>query len=288
MPFLPLGDSTPRLRIERPYVSWTLIALCSLIFLVQNGMPRYEDAELIYGLGVIPAVLTGSAQLSEGLELLPAWATLVSYQFLHGGWDHLLGNMLFLWVFADNVEDCLGHLRFLIFYLLCGVAAALLHVAADAGAAVPLIGASGAISGVLGAYLVLHPFSRLVVILFFIPLVLPAWVLLAGWFAFQFFSAQSDASPVAWWAHIGGFAVGALLVPFFRQSGVPLFASSPPRRITLRVPRTRSGAAGHGATGEAPTEGGRGPWEKGPWEKGPWEMGPSERGPWERDGRDER
>lgn len=241
MPFLPLGDSNPRLRIDRPYVSYVLLASCFFIFLYQTTLSYQDDGVLIYGFGLIPAVLSGEAQLAPYLEELPAWATLLSYQFLHGGWDHLIGNLLFLWVFSDNVEDCLGHLRFLVFYLITGVIAGLVHVAIEPGSEVPLIGASGAISGVLGAYLLLHPFARLVVLIVFVPLVLPAWLLLAGWFGFQFFASQADGTgPVAWWAHIGGFAAGMILVVVFRQRGVPLFARQPPRRIRLTLPRSGS------------------------------------------------
>ncbi|MEO1192526.1 MAG: rhomboid family intramembrane serine protease [Pseudomonadota bacterium] len=239
MPFIPLGDSTPRLRIHRPWVTYGLLAACLLIFLYQNSLSHHDAALLVYGFGTIPAVLFGEAELSPALKELPAWATTISYQFLHGGWDHLIGNLLFLFVFADNVEDCLGHRRFLVFYLLCGVIAALAHALLDPMSEAPLIGASGAISGVLGAYLVLHPFARLVVLLVFIPLMLPAWLLLAFWFGWQFIAAQGDATgPVAWWAHIGGFAAGAVLVVFFRQAGVPLFARAPPKRIGFRVPRS--------------------------------------------------
>jgi len=291
VPFLPLGDSNPRLRIERPYGCYALIVACLFVFLIQIGLDHGAAARLVYGYGVIPAVLSGAAELAPQLEAIPAWATLISYQFLHGGWDHILGNLLFLWVFGDNVEDCLGHYRFLAFYLLCGVAAGLLHVAIDPDSTAPLIGASGAISGVLGAYLILHPFARLVILLgFLIPLVLPAWILLAGWFAFQFFASQADSGPVAWWAHIGGFVVGAALVPFFRQRGVPLFSRAPPRRIRLRMPATgrrarHAEASGPGGERE-PFE--TGPWDSGPQEPGPWERGsgndgPAERGPWDRD-----
>ncbi|GAB5469119.1 MAG: rhomboid family intramembrane serine protease [Rhodospirillales bacterium] len=282
MPFLPLGDNNQRLRIARPYATYSLLALCLLIFLFQISLNHHEAALLVYGFGIIPAVLTGEAQLSPAMEQIPAWATLISYQFLHGGWDHLIGNLLFLFVFADNVEDCLGHRRFVVFYLLTGVIAGLVHVAIDPLSEAPLIGASGAISGVLGAYLVLHPFARLVVLIVFVPLLLPAWLLLAGWFAFQFVASQADGTgPVAWWAHIGGFAAGALLVVFFRQAGVPLFAREPPRRISLRFPR--SGHRGGRATADenaspAPSESeSQGPWgrrhEEPPAERprGPWD-----------------
>ncbi len=277
MPFLPLGDSNPRLRIERPYVSYVLLASCFFIYLYQSTLSFQDDGILVFGFGLIPAVLTGEAQLAAYLEELPAWATLLSYQFLHGGWDHLIGNLLFLWVFSDNVEDCLGHVRFVIFYLITGVIAGLVHVAIEPGSEVPLIGASGAISGVLGAYLLLHPFARLVVLIVFVPLVLPAWLLLAGWFGFQFFASQADGTgPVAWWAHIGGFAAGMILVVFFRQRGVPLLAREPPRRIRLTLPRSGSRSyAQADESPERPDDAGPGPWDRTadgdrPTGGGPW------------------
>ncbi len=282
MPFLPLGDSNPRLRIDRPYLSYALLAGLFLIFLYQSTLSHQAGGVLVYGFGLIPAVLSGHAELSPRLEELPSWATLISYQFLHGGWDHLIGNLLFLWVFADNVEDCLGHVRFILFYLICGVIAGLAHVAIEPASEVPLIGASGAISGVLGAYLVLHPFSRLVVLLVFVPLVLPAWVLLAGWFVFQFVASQADGSgPVAWWAHIGGFAAGAVLVVFFRQSGVPLFAREAPRRIRITLPRSpRRSYARPDESHRQPD-----PPQPGPWDAPPKQTegdGDANPGPWGR------
>ncbi len=278
MAILPLGDSNPRLRIERPYVTYALMASCFLIYLYQSTLSLQQGGLLVYGLGLIPAVFSGDAYLSSELEMVPSWVTLLTYQFLHGGWDHLIGNLLFLWVFGDNVEDCLGHLRFLAFYLLCGMLAGLVHVAAGPGSPVPIIGASGAISGVLGAYLLLHPFARLVVLLVFVPLMLPAWLLLIGWFVFQFLSAQAgDLTPVAWWAHIGGFVAGAVLVIFFRQRDVPLLSRAPPRRIRITLPRSprRSYAQ--------PDESRR-PSDQAP-QPGPWDA-PSDserpRGPWEK------
>jgi len=240
LPFLPLSDGTPRVRIGLTYVTYGLLAACVIMFLYQLSVRHPIDMRLVYGLGSIPAVLLGEAQLPPGLEMLDPWMTLISYQFLHGGWDHIIGNLLFLWVFADNVEDVMGHGRFLVFYLLCGVLAGLAHVAADASSQAPLIGASGAISGVLGAYLVLHPFARLMVLIVFVPIVLPAWLLLIVWFGFQAISAWGDSTgPVAWWAHIGGFVAGAALIYFFKRPEVPLFAREAPRRITLIPPSGR-------------------------------------------------
>ncbi len=240
MPFIPIHDDSPRLTIEDPWTTWGLVALTLLVFFFQwTASPRGE-IEFIYGFGFIPALLSGQATLPPDLAILPSWLTLVSYQFLHAGGAHLAGNLLYLWVFGDNVEDAMGHGRFLLFYLVCGCLAALVQFATDPGSDIALIGASGAISGVLGAYLVLHPRARVLVPLFLvIPVYLPAWLLLIGWFGFQVY-AVAMADPMAqggtaWWAHIGGFLAGLLLVVLFRRRKVPLFGSRDlPGGITLR------------------------------------------------------
>ncbi|MDX1576473.1 MAG: rhomboid family intramembrane serine protease [Kiloniellales bacterium] len=262
MPFLPLHDDHPRVLIQQPWVTWALIAVCSLVFLHQASLTPSEGLALILGLGLIPATVTGEAQLEPELALVPPWATLVTAAFLHGGWMHLIANMLYLWVFGDNVEDAMGHWRFLAFYLLCGLAAGLAHIAADPGSTIPTVGASGAISGVLGASLILHPKSRVLVPVIVIPLYLPAWALLVFWIGFQVWSATVGGpvgGGIAWWEHIGGFVAGALLVVPFRHRAVPLFGGGAlPQGVRLR-PRRRN------AEKDRPD---KGP-EKGP-EKGPW------------------
>jgi len=170
--------------------------------------------------------------------VIPVGATLVTSMFLHADWLHLGGNMLFLWVFGDNVEDAMGHVKFLVFYILCGVAAALAHAVSDPTSVNPMIGASGAVSGVLGAYLLLHPRVRVIVLLFYrLPLPLPAFVVLGGWIALQVYSIYSGASlphsegaSVAFWAHVGGFATGMMLITFMRRPGVRLFDSGRNRK----------------------------------------------------------
>jgi len=256
VPFIPLHDTAPRYRIARPWITWSLILSCILVYFVQTSGGEDGFVRLVYGFGSIPAVLTGSAELSPGLALADPLVTLLTYQFLHGGFMHLAGNMLYLWVFGDNVEDAMGHARFLLFYLVCGVAAALAQVAHDPANVTPLIGASGSISGVLGAYLILHPKSRVLVPIGFIPLYLPAWLLLVFWFGFQFFAAfgAPASDNVGWWAHIGGFIAGVALVLFFRTRGVPLFGRrDPPGGVTLR----------RGVAWEP--KGRRPPGDRGPW-----------------------
>ncbi len=236
MPFIPLHDDTPRYLISRPWTAWTLLLITVLFFLVQVFSGQQGFAQLVYGLGVIPATLFGSRELAESLVLVDPLATLITYQFLHGNFMHLFGNMLYLWVFGDNVEDAMGHVRFLAFYLICGVLAALAQALTDPGSTAPLIGASGAISGVLGAYLILHPKAKVLVPIVIIPIYLPAWLLLLVWFGFQFVSlAGGGGGNVGWWAHIGGFVAGVALVPFFRYRAVPLFGlGDPPSGVTLR------------------------------------------------------
>ena len=232
MPFLPLHDRNPRVLVERPWVTWGLILACVVIYLFQVQAPPGEMQRIVLAYGVIPAAIVGSAELSNELYVLPAWATLVTHQFLHGGILHLIFNMAYLWVFGDNIEDAMGHRRFLLFFLLCGVIGALAEVVADPSLTRPMIGASGAISGILGAYLLLHPQARVLVPIIIFPVYLPAYVLLFIWIAFQLYTAVAlppallAESGVAWWAHIGGFTAGVVLILFFRHRAIPLWQSA--------------------------------------------------------------
>jgi membrane associated rhomboid family serine protease len=166
--------------------------------------------------GLVPAAYTAG----DG-DLLTQIASPITYQFLHGGWMHLISNMAFLWVFADNIEDAFGHFGFLLFYLLCGIAAGLLHTVMQPDSGAPLIGASGAVSGVLAAYLLLYPKARIWILLFMrIPLPISAFWALSGWFALQLLSifiSSEDEAQVAWWAHIGGFLAGLILTFVLRS-----------------------------------------------------------------------
>jgi membrane associated rhomboid family serine protease len=229
---IPVKDDNPaRLR---PYVTLSLIVACVLAFIWQftSGGAGFERS--VFALGVIPSVLFGRVSLPPELAWVPAWATVATSMFLHGGLGHLLGNMLFLWVFGNNVEDAMGHLRFLAFYLLCGVAAVFAQALPDPGSNVPMVGASGAISGVLGAYMLLYPRARVLLALpppfIFITIgwFRAVWVL-AGWFALQLLMGagarppEGEAGGVAFGAHVGGFVAGMVLIPFFKSAGVPLF-----------------------------------------------------------------
>ncbi len=228
---LPLKDSNPLRVIPFQLVTIGLIAACVVTFLWQISLPQEAGIDAILSFGLIPAVLFDYGELPPDLAIIPASATVITSMFMHADWIHLGGNMLYLWVFGDNIEDSMGHVKFLIFYLLCGIAAALAHGLSDPDSISPLIGASGAVSGVLGAYLLLHPRVRVIVLLFYrIPLPLPAFIVLGGWVALQVYSVYLDGSlpagdegGTAWWAHIGGFAAGMVLIPLMKRKDVPLF-----------------------------------------------------------------
>jgi len=223
---LPLHDDNPLRHIRFGWWTVLIIAACVLVFLYQSIMPEREGMRFVYAYGAIPSVVFGINALPPELAAVPAYASLVTSMFLHGGFMHLLGNMLFLWVLGDNVEDALGHFRFVVFYLLCGVAAALSHAAVEPASQVPMIGASGAISGVIGAYLVLHPAAPIKTLVFNAIVALPAFIVLGLWIVFQFANAAlagPGQAGVAWWAHIGGFFAGAILIFPMRQRDVPLF-----------------------------------------------------------------
>ncbi|MFG1432155.1 rhomboid family intramembrane serine protease [Xanthobacter sp. V2C-8] len=228
--FVPIADINPLEHVRRPYVTYGLIMLNVLVFAVLQGGISGAPAEAgMVSFGAIPAVVSGAAVLPEGYLAVPPDLTLLTYMFLHGGWLHLIGNMAFLWVFADNVEDAMGHARFLLFYLLCGAAAGLVHVLAQPEAEAPLVGASGAVAGVIAAYLLLHPNIRLWALVFMkVPLKVPAYLVIGLWLAVQVWQVlQAGEGETAWWAHLGGFAAGAALVPVLRRRGVALLDPDP-------------------------------------------------------------
>jgi len=214
--FLPLHDNTPLKIIRFQIVAGLIIAINFLLIvyttLIWGGI---DKSSIATSFGAVPALLTDFKVLPANLDLIPEPATLITYLFLHAGWMHFISNMAFVWVFADNVEDAFGHIGFLLFFLVCGIAAALAHTLAGPQSQSPLIGASGAISGVMAAYLVLFPKARIWVLMFLkLPLPIPAYLALAGWFAFQLYNSfmpQTGETIVAWWAHIGGFVAGGII-----------------------------------------------------------------------------
>ena len=235
---IPLSDDNPTVR---PPLMTVLIlaAMVSMWILVQGAGFDDRLVRSICTLGMVPGELTGRAALGASVPIGPGlfcvvdheqinWATPVIAMFLHGSWGHLLGNALFLWVFGNNIEDVMGSGRFLVFYLVCGLAAAATQVAMDPASPLPTVGASGAISGAMGAYLVLYPRVRVrmlfIFIVFFKVIPIPAWVVLLWWLALQVLiglprvaAAGELAGGVAVWAHIGGFVAGALLIRLFES-----------------------------------------------------------------------
>ncbi len=227
---IPLKDDTP--SALRPVVTISLIVSCVGVFLWQRSLDTAASRQAVAALGAVPAVLLTDARLPPDWQWIPRFASPLTSLFLHGGWMHLLGNMLFLWIYGDNVEDAMGHARYLAFYLVCGVAAVFVQALSNPHSPYPIIGASGAISGVLGAYLLLFPRARVLTLVllpfFFTTLKVQAMVLLLLWFAVQLISdlAVSDGgASVAFRAHIGGFLTGMLLVPFLKRRDIALFAS---------------------------------------------------------------
>ena len=232
--FVPIHDDNKLQSIPFQYVTLGLILTNVVVFFfTTTGISDLAAASFAVVPGELIPELTGIGQVStERFDFIPIpeYMTLVSYQFLHGDLLHLAGNMLFLWVFGDNVEDALGHVPFLIFYLVCGIAAAALHAVMLPQSGVPLIGASGAVAGCVAAYIMLHPrVSLWVLVMRVIPIQIKAFWALGAWVAMQFVLAfASSISPefgsnTAWWAHVGGLVAGALLVVFMRRRGVPLF-----------------------------------------------------------------
>lgn len=223
--FIPLHDAVELKYIRVQYVTIGIIAINVLVWLFTNFSAPEVAEHASLGLGFIPAVIFDYATLDPSLVIVPDDLTFVTYAFLHMDFWHLASNMLFLWVFGDNVEDALGHARFLAFYLLCAAAGAAFHGFVASHSEGPLIGASGAISGVVAAYFLLHPRVRVwVLVLFRIPLPLPAFIPLALWIVQQFAMLALDLDGmVSWGAHVGGIIAGAILVLFMRRKGVPLF-----------------------------------------------------------------
>lgn len=217
----PLRDDQP--IFSTPFVTYFLIALNLIIYFLASQLQILNA--LVTQFGLVPraeiAWLTGTPVFSPITAMIPILASM----FLHGSWWHVIGNMWMLWLFGDNIEDYLGHFAYLIFYLLCGVAAAFTHIVFNANSIVPTVGASGAIAGIMGAYLVLYPRARVLTWVFILIVPLPAWIWLVIWGGEQFLSgaassllpANPNVGGIAFWAHVGGFVVGILLIKLFPQ-----------------------------------------------------------------------
>jgi membrane associated rhomboid family serine protease len=221
--FVPLHDDTPLKVIRFQFVTLAIIVGNVIIFLMTGAFQSDVNlANVATSFGVVPADLTQAASQNIPYSPIPEPLTFITYMFLHAGWMHLISNMLFLWVFADNVEDAFGYFAFALFYLLCGIAGALAHVVMAPNSLAPLIGASGAVSGVIGAYVLLYPKARIWILLFYrIPLRISAIWVLGGWFLLQVFSVltaeKNSDIVVAWWAHIGGFVAGLVITLVLRS-----------------------------------------------------------------------
>src|SRR5688572_11925835 len=237
---IPIGDENPTLRT--PWVTYVFLGLIFATWIVVQGagFDGFALAASACNYGMVPGELTRLAEVGSGVPIGGGWSCVVDREpintltpftsmFLHGGWGHLLGNALFFWVFGNNVEDSMGRFRFLLFYLICGLAAAGAHVALDPASPVPTVGASGAISGILGGYLILYPRVRVKMLFFFLIFfrVIPiqAWLVLLWWFFWQVMSGLPELSRVnpdvsggvAVWAHVGGFVAGVVLVKLFEN-----------------------------------------------------------------------
>ncbi|TAH34602.1 MAG: rhomboid family intramembrane serine protease [Planctomycetota bacterium] len=219
----PLHDDNP--RHGTPLITLALIAVNLLVFVYELTLPPGALEDLFHSFGFIPARFSGEVQLvTDGHVVGGVWLTPITSMFLHAGWMHVVGNMWMLWLFGDNVEDRFGHLRFLIFYLACGLGATALHHLTATASEIPTVGASGAISGVMGAYFLLFPRARITTLVFLFFLVdlvqIPAVVFLGLWILIQVVSGSmtlgsaGDVGGVAFWAHVGGFGAGILLLPF--------------------------------------------------------------------------
>ena len=223
-----------------------LIALNVLVFLYQISLGPRGGELFVYQYGAIPAVIFGSHALPSELVAIPASFSILTSMFLHGGFMHLIGNMLYLWIFGNNIEDAMSHRRFILFYLLTGVAASMTHFLVDVASEIPTVGASGAISGILGAYILLYPRARVLVLIplgyFMRIMYIPAGFVLGFYFVIQLFqgtlSLGQRGGGVAWFAHIGGFIAGLLLVGLFKQRTVRFF--NQPHHHARRFDRWRS------------------------------------------------
>lgn len=213
---IPLRDSVKSRSF--PIVNLTLIILNVLVYLWELSFEPYQLNQIYYAFGVIPAEFLNA--IFTGANFTPVLFSFITAMFIHGGWIHIIGNMLFLWVFGDNVEDRLGHWKYLIFYLIAGVVGSLVHIMTNPTSTVPVVGASGAVAGVLGAYIIAFPRSRILalvpIFIIFTLLEIPAVIFIALWFGIQLFNGVASlgglANPVAYWAHIGGFIMGAIMI----------------------------------------------------------------------------
>lgn len=233
---IPLRDNVP--RVTKPYAVVSIIVINAIAFLYTVGLDGHSQAYLYHLLGVVPArFFQPDWAALAGYPQTMGWPFL-TYMFLHGGWMHVIMNMWMLWIFGDNIEDVTGHGKFVLFYVLCGLAAVTLHMTFEQNSPAPIVGASGAVAGVMGAYIVLYPHGRVLTLVPIIiyPLIVrvPAMLFLGVWFAVQLlsglYSQVHEAHGVAWWAHVGGFIAGIVLINYFRKTGTCKYCYNPETR----------------------------------------------------------
>jgi membrane associated rhomboid family serine protease len=223
---IPIRDDQP--SYSTPFINYFIIGLNVLVFLFELSIGAEGRRALnafVFEFGVVPVRIERALAGVGQYTLATTLPTILTSMFLHGGWLHIIGNMWFLWIFGDNIEDHLGHFRYLLFYLACGVAAAITHIIFNLSSNEPTVGASGAIAGVMGAYVILYPRARVLTLVFFFLWWIPAWVFLGYWFLIQFLSgaalsvAETSRSTggIAFWAHVGGFVAGILLIKILPQ-----------------------------------------------------------------------
>jgi len=235
--FLPIGDDIEREAAPFPFLTMLLVFGCVAAFGWELSLPPETAWDQILPFTMIPAVVFGYEQLPWDQMLIPPEFTMVTSMFMHGGWEHLIGNMIFLWVFGSSIEEATGHFRFPVLYLLCGLAASFGHILIDPTSSTPTLGASGAISGIMGAYLLVYPFNRIKVLMFalsFVVIRVPALLWIGGWIVWQcveIWTAAAAPQPeeaggVAWTAHVAGFVAGMFLIAFLRRPGVKLMGET--------------------------------------------------------------
>lgn len=221
---IPIKDSIP--NVFRPYMVWIIIVLNVLVFIYSLGLGPGDLIRFFHLFGVVPVRLVNPEAAMMAGYPDAGYYTLVTHMFIHGGFLHIILNCWMLWIFADNIEDVMGPFRFLLFYLICGAGALIVHIFFNLDSPVPVVGASGAVAGVMGAYFLLYPHSRVITLIpvFIFPLIvqIPALIFLGVWFIIQIISAvwadtTGSGTGVAWWAHAGGFIVGMAILPLFRS-----------------------------------------------------------------------
>lgn len=229
--FIPIGDEIERTATPFQFATILILTACIAVWGWEFNLPADAVNDAYYSFGLVPAFLFGFRVPPPELAIIPAELTIITSMFLHGGWAHIIGNMVYLWVFGSSLEEACGHVRFVIFYILCGIGAAVGQALVDPGGTIPMIGASGAISGLLAGYLLVYPYNKITVLVLLFSVIkvrLPALAVIGLWIAYQIYEMFAAAAPgpdvggVAWTAHVGGFATGLVLIFVLRRPGVKM------------------------------------------------------------------